>query len=217
MASLPPDDPLMQPDPLDDDPEVVDSCAPPAWASDSSWQSLDMPAPRSWQDALKRQQVRKDAAVGLSRLARAVQPPLDGLERRSSVQGVDIDLTRAELPLQSPIEAPVVQVADVPVPAVNDEFAPLRPHSPEANSLNPLGQRWLSSLPEDSRPAVTAQRHPHIINKLAVLWVQPKAVETYMNELLLSARPAARRGFAEEVVRELFSLQVLLPRAEQGR
>lgn len=75
-----------------------------------------------------------------------------------------------------------------------------------AERLNGFGARWLQSLPVTVRPLITAKRHPHIVNKLSILWGDDDAVHAYFDELLISARPG-RRGFATEVLDELVELQ----------
>jgi hypothetical protein len=75
-----------------------------------------------------------------------------------------------------------------------------------AERLNGFGARWLQSLPVSVRPLITAKRHPHIVNKFAILWGEDEAVDAYFDELLISARPG-RRGFATEVLDELVDLQ----------
>jgi hypothetical protein len=75
-----------------------------------------------------------------------------------------------------------------------------------AERLNGYGSRWLQSLSVTVRPLITAKRHPHIVNKFAILWGDDEAVNAYFDELLISARPG-RRGFAMEVLDELVELQ----------
>lgn len=75
-----------------------------------------------------------------------------------------------------------------------------------AARLDGYGARWLQSLPVSIRPLITAKRHPHIVNKLAILWGVEEAVDAYFDELLISSRPG-RRGFAMEVLDELVELQ----------
>lgn len=75
-----------------------------------------------------------------------------------------------------------------------------------AERLNGYGARWLQSLSVTVRPLITAKRHPHIVNKFAILWGEDEAVNAYFDELLISSRPG-RRGFATEVLDELVELQ----------
>ena len=75
-----------------------------------------------------------------------------------------------------------------------------------AERLNGFGARWLQSLSVTVRPLITAKRHPHVVNKFAILWGDDEAVQAYFDELLISSRPG-RRGFAMEVLDELVELQ----------
>lgn len=75
-----------------------------------------------------------------------------------------------------------------------------------AERLDGYGTRWLQALSVTVRPLITAKRHPHIVNKFAILWGDDDAVNAYFDELLISSRPG-RRGFAMEVLDELVELQ----------
>jgi hypothetical protein len=90
--------------------------------------------------------------------------------------------------------------------ADHTEFMHSAPPSLTAERLDGYGARWLQSLPVSIRPLITAKRHPHIVNKLAIFWGIDDAVDAYFDELLISARPG-RRGFAMEVLDELVELQ----------
>lgn len=86
------------------------------------------------------------------------------------------------------------------------DFQHSAPSMLTAERLNGYGARWLQSLPVTVRPLITAKRHPHIVNKFAILWGEDEAVNAYFDELLISSRPG-RRGFATEVLDELVELQ----------
>ncbi|PXW97957.1 hypothetical protein C7444_10348 [Sphaerotilus hippei] len=73
-------------------------------------------------------------------------------------------------------------------------------------TLSPEGARLMQSIPISVRPLITAKRHAHIINRMALLWQDPKALRAYFDELMVSSRPG-RRGFAIEVLDELLGLQ----------
>lgn len=88
----------------------------------------------------------------------------------------------------------------------HSDFQHSVPQSLTAERLNVYGARWLQSLPVTVRPLITAKRHPHIVNKFAILWGEDEAVNAYFDELLISSRPG-RRGFATEVLDELVELQ----------
>jgi hypothetical protein len=75
--------------------------------------------------------------------------------------------------------------------------------------LSGIAEEWLASLPPRYRPLTTAQRHPHVVNRLAALWEKPLSLPAYFDELLLSDRPG-RAGFSFEVLTELGDLRSLL-------
>jgi hypothetical protein len=107
----------------------------------------------------------------------------------------------------SPAEAamrPVVRFA--PTSAADPE---LRQRQPQRRSLTDAAHVWLARLPPRFQPLCTARLHPHIVNRMAELWATPEQLPAYFNELLLSPREG-RRGFAFEVLTELFDLQSLL-------
>lgn len=86
-----------------------------------------------------------------------------------------------------------------------DDFRLTQPPQ-SVEHLTAHGAQWLKSLPVPVRPLITAKRHPHIVNKLAILWGHTADLERYMTELLVSSRPN-RRGFAPEVLEELLDMQ----------
>lgn len=85
-------------------------------------------------------------------------------------------------------------------------FASTLPPLASSERLSLYGARWLQALPVAVRPVITAKRHPHIVNKFAILWGDADAVAAYFDDLLISSRPG-RRGFAIEVLDELVELQ----------
>lgn len=92
-----------------------------------------------------------------------------------------------------------------PLPGLQG-FASTLPPLASNERLSLYGARWLQALPVAVRPVITAKRHPHIVNKFAVLWGDADAVVAYFDDLLISSRPG-RRGFAIEVLDELVELQ----------
>lgn len=86
--------------------------------------------------------------------------------------------------------------------------------SANGEHLSVYGQRWLKSLPVSIRPLITAKRHPHIVNKFAILWGDIDGVNNYFDDLLISSRPG-RRGFATPVLDELVELQRALQERPQ--
>ena len=81
--------------------------------------------------------------------------------------------------------------------------------APQLRGLSGIAEEWLASLPPRYQPLATAQRHPHVVNRLAALWDKPLSLPAYFDELLLSDRPG-RAGFSFEVLTELGDLRSLL-------
>lgn len=81
--------------------------------------------------------------------------------------------------------------------------------APQHVGLSGIAEEWLASLPPRYQPLSTAQRHPHVVNRLAALWEKPLSLPAYFDELLLSDRPG-RAGFSFEVLTELGDLRSLL-------
>ncbi len=75
-----------------------------------------------------------------------------------------------------------------------------------ATPLHALARNWMRELPLQVRPGLTAQRHPHVINRLALAWADPELLHACFNELFLSDR-MNRRGFSIDVLSELLALQ----------
>ena len=99
---------------------------------------------------------------------------------------------------------------------VLDEVAPASRHAPlDALERNPRVKRapqervmsmialaWLDTLPNEARPVATAERHPHVVNKFAVIWRDESRVRDYFEDLLLDTRQG-RQGFTHDVLDEL--------------
>jgi hypothetical protein len=68
---------------------------------------------------------------------------------------------------------------------------------------------WLSRLPPRYQPLATARRHPHLVNRLSVMWDTPAELPAHFRELMLSSRPG-REGFTFEVLTELADLQSMM-------
>jgi hypothetical protein len=79
-----------------------------------------------------------------------------------------------------------------------------------SDRLTAQGMHWLQALPVVQRPLITARRHPHIVNRLAMIWDDPRRVDDYFAALLFGADPGEPR-FAVEVVDELMRLQQAQP------
>lgn len=89
---------------------------------------------------------------------------------------------------------------------------PAVPHpqrKPQGQALTPQAHDWLARLPPRYQPMEVARRHPHIVNRLSMMWTTPAEARTHLSELMLSNRPG-REGFAFEVITELADLQSLL-------
>lgn len=97
---------------------------------------------------------------------------------------------------------------------------PLQPPPPRRTTqpvaLTDDAHVWLSRLPPRYQPLATARAHPHIVNRLCLMWGNNQEMLDYLNELLISNRPG-REGFAFDVMTELSDLQGLLEQAQQYR
>lgn len=71
--------------------------------------------------------------------------------------------------------------------------------------LYPKASQWLVALPVETRPILMANRHPNVVNHLALIWDYPSARDAYLNDLLLPAN-AGRHDFSIEVLDELIQL-----------
>ncbi|MEX8517539.1 MAG: hypothetical protein AB3X44_03340 [Leptothrix sp. (in: b-proteobacteria)] len=71
--------------------------------------------------------------------------------------------------------------------------------------LYPKASQWLIALPVETRPILTANRHPNVVNHLALIWDYPSARDAYLNELLLPAN-SGRHDFSIEVLDEMIQL-----------
>ena len=82
--------------------------------------------------------------------------------------------------------------------------------------LYPKASQWLVALPVESRPILTANRHPNVVNHLALIWEYPSARDAYLNDLLLPAN-SGRHDFSIDVLDELIQLcAISLGRAITG-
>jgi hypothetical protein len=87
---------------------------------------------------------------------------------------------------------------------------------PQEQALTPEAHTWLARLPPRYQPLATARRHPHIVNRLCELWDSPLDLPAHFRELMLSSRPARRKGFAFEVLTELADLQSMVELIQKG-
>ena len=82
----------------------------------------------------------------------------------------------------------------------------LRTKARPANVLLNTTAKWVESLPSDVRPQALCARFPRIANALSSAWPDPEEAFAYFDELLLNGR-RGRRGFSEDVLRELLAIQ----------
>lgn len=101
--------------------------------------------------------------------------------------------------------------------------APAQPEpavgTPAPTVREPL-DRWaqglMRSLPGGVSLEVTARRYPHVVNRLAVIWADPRAVDRYLHGLLIDDRNN-RQGFEFDALSELVDLRDVLRRMLAGR
>jgi hypothetical protein len=93
--------------------------------------------------------------------------------------------------------------------------APYPGRKPQLPALTAQAHVWLSRLPPRYQPLTVAKRHPHIVNRLCLMWDRPAEVLVHLGEMMLSNRPG-REGFAFEVVAELADLQSLVQLMHKG-
>ena len=56
------------------------------------------------------------------------------------------------------------------------------------NEVTPQGRKWLLSLPPDVRPISLVEKHPQIVNLIALAWDNPSAINALLTDLLVDAR-----------------------------
>jgi hypothetical protein len=76
---------------------------------------------------------------------------------------------------------------------------------PTDKALTGRAMAWLSDLPDEVRPRITAERYARIINAMAGAWGNPEARDDLF-EHLLNDRRRGRRGFPIDVEREISAL-----------
>ena len=72
--------------------------------------------------------------------------------------------------------------------------------------LNAEAQALLASIEEPVRPRELAAAFPRIINRMASLWMAPRRMNRYFEELLTDAR-TSRKGFTLGILTELTTLK----------
>ncbi len=95
-------------------------------------------------------------------------------------------------------------------PETKAAVEPPKPAAPvQREPLDKIGERLLTDLPGGLTLAFTAQRYPHIVNRLARLWLEPRAVLKYIEELLYDDRPN-RVGFEFNALQEMTDVREFL-------
>ena len=85
------------------------------------------------------------------------------------------------------------------------DWSSLRKAEP-VNRMLPVSREWLGRLPVDVQPAALAAQYPRIVNALAVDWANPTACRAHFTNLLADRR-GDRKGFPEDVHREILTLR----------
>jgi hypothetical protein len=105
------------------------------------------------------------------------------------------------LPFHSEVWDPVIKPpASVTNQAQHREPPPLR------ETLSQEAQIFMSRLPPSVKLTATAARYPHILNKLATLWNDSKALDAFLINLLVDDRPN-RVGFEFTALEELVEVR----------
>lgn len=107
--------------------------------------------------------------------------------------------------------AVVERSATLPAPTERIE-PPRAPREP----LDHRGEALLRQLPGGLRLDATARRYPHIVNQLAALWHDPRALDRCLAGLLIDDR-RDRQGFAFEALAELADLREAFRQMRSGR
>lgn len=107
----------------------------------------------------------------------------------------------SSLPFHSDVWDPVLKPpASVTLQTQETTPPPLR------EALRQEAHIFLSSLPPTLKLAATAARYPHIVNKLAVVWNDSKALDAFLTNLLVDDRPN-RVGFEFSALEELVDVR----------
>lgn len=80
------------------------------------------------------------------------------------------------------------------------------PHAAGASDLHAIAQDWLANLDDSVRPVLLPKHYPRVVNRMAVLWQDPKRMREYFDEIMVNTR-GSRQGFPDEVVVELSTLK----------
>ena len=102
-------------------------------------------------------------------------------------------------------DAPALGRRQQPTDDLGENWGQARRARP-ADYLLPIGERWLRGLPPEVLPASLVTTFPRIVNLIAMQWEDRSACAAYFEELL-SDRRGGRRGFPQNVERDLSRLR----------
>lgn len=100
-------------------------------------------------------------------------------------------------------------VADLVTPSMFAPESPGRSSSPGQAApvgINAHSEAWIASLPRSVRPVHLRERHPRVVNQLALCWKDHELVERVLASLIVDDR-GGRQGFTPPVLAELLNLQ----------
>lgn len=96
----------------------------------------------------------------------------------------------------------------LPVAARDDaKWIPVRKARP-VNVVLPATRRWLAALVPDVQPQALATQFPRLANRIAADWASPEMCRSFLYLLLVDQR-GNRKGFPEDVTRDILALRSL--------
>ena len=72
----------------------------------------------------------------------------------------------------------------------------------------PATRRWLAALVPDVQPQALATQFPRLANRIAADWASPEMCRSFLYLLLVDQR-GNRKGFPEDVTRDILALRSL--------
>lgn len=78
------------------------------------------------------------------------------------------------------------------------------------NHIRKETRAWLRTLPSSLDLSALTQNYPRILNRVALLWINPPLCQRYLDELLFSDRSENRQGFPPEACLEIMRLKGLV-------
>jgi hypothetical protein len=97
--------------------------------------------------------------------------------------------------------------SDTNPPSARVDYSKSRnPQESDHPALNAEAQALLASIEEPVRPKELAAAFPRVINRMASLWMAPRRMNRYFEELLTDAR-TSRKGFTLGILTELTTLK----------